>query len=162
MAPFRVSEIDFRQAELSLSAQKFIATFVRFEFALKENGYCTGSGAARVEWSCVANGLGSRFYENVVASQMARTILLNPPKKQIAQYQMLDWQTQSPPNNVSELLEAVRRVRNNQFHGGKSGHPDDDLNDIARREKLVSEAQWIVERILCEMPSMKASFEGRY
>ena len=157
-----MDQIDFRQTELSLNAMKFMATFVRLEFALKENGYCAQSRWSNVQWDKVANELGSTFYETVVSSTKAETILQHPPKKQIAQHQILQWEEQAAPTNVSELLEAVRRIRNNQFHGGKSGHPDDAPEDRQRREKLIAEAQWVIELILRRMPIIRASFEGRY
>ena len=63
---------------------------------------------------------------------------------------------------VHELFAAVRRVRNNLVHGGKSGDPEYDPDDPCRNEKLIREAQWIIEEALHQMEDVKIHFEGQY
>jgi hypothetical protein len=72
----------------------------------------------------------------------------------------LEWEPQEPPGNVDELFVAVRRVRNNLVHGGKSGDPEYDPDDPNRNEKLIREAQWIIEQALHQMDEVKSHFEG--
>jgi hypothetical protein len=59
--------------------------------------------------------------------------------------------------DIVELLVAVRAVRNNVVHGGKSGHPDGERNMT-----LVREAQWILEEALQVNERVRKAFEGYY
>jgi hypothetical protein len=154
-----MAEIDFRHAGLPHEAARFIATFLRFEFALKEAGYLPETGNAEVVWHRVTKDLqASKFFEQVSGSGRAITILKKPPKKQISRDGYLDFKPMAPLRNIDELFVAVRRVRNNFLHGGKSGDPEGD----ERNRKLVAEAQWIVEQALGVLPNVRAYFEGRY
>ena len=154
-----MSQIDFSRTKLPAGAARFIATFLRFEFALKEHGYIPKDGNAEVEWHRVNKDLKQAgFFEAVRKSGRAETMLRHPPKKQVSRDGYLDFKPQSPLSNSDELLVAVRRVRNNLLHGGKSGDPEGD----GRNRKLIAEAQWVVEQALRAMPEVRAYFEGRY
>lgn len=155
-------EIDFKHAKLPKEAVKFIATFLRFEFALKEEGLGAKESKASVEWGRVAAKLGPEFYESVCKSGAAETIIRHPPKKQVCRDHRPDWERQDPPKDTQQLLEAVRRVRNNLLHGGKSGDPEFDPSDLSRSQTLISEAQWVVEQALFQMAGVRSYFEGRY
>ncbi len=154
--------INFDRATLSKDAVKFIATFLRFEFALKEDGFGPKEGKAFVEWGRVTKELGQPFYTSIDQSGKAETIMRRPPKKQVSREHALEWKPQDPPANVQELFEAVRRVRNNLVHGGKAGDPEYDPDDPGRNEKLIGEAQWIIEEALHQMEDVKIHFEGQY
>lgn len=156
-----MAEVDFKRAELSPEMATFLGIFLRFEFALKERGFCPVSGDALVEWGRVTKELGQAFFARVNKSPEAATVMQRPPKKQISINYCLDWKEQRPPTNIRELFEAVRRVRNNLVHGGKSD-PEHDPNDPQRNEKLVREAKWIIEQALLQMTEVRSYFEGRY
>jgi hypothetical protein len=51
-------------------------------------------------------------------------------------------------------------VRNNLLHGGKSGGPENDPKDLNRNEKLIREAQWIIEQALHQMGEVRNHFEA--
>lgn len=157
-----MAEIDFSKAALSETAAKFIATFLRFEFALKESGFGPENADALVEWRRVADELGQDFFDYIRTSGKAATLVNAPPKKQVTRSHQLEWVDQNPPRNVTELLSAVRRVRNNLFHGGKSGDPEYDAGNPSRSRTLISEAQWVVEQSILRMDNVKVHFEGRY
>ena len=156
-----MTEIDLQHAVLTQEASTFLGIFLRFEFALKEYGYCPKYGDALVDWGRVTKNLGQTFFASIRESSRAATIVQRPPKKQISEDHRLTWKAQTPPTNVHELFEAVRRVRNNLVHGGKSD-PEFDPSDRQRNEKLVREAQWIVEQALHQLTEVKSYFEGRY
>ena len=157
-----MAEIDFSKTTLSGTAAQFIATFLRFEFALKESGFGPKKGDARVEWCRVGGELGQDFFDLISASEKAATLVKHPPKKQVTRNHQLEWMDQNPPQNVTELLLAVRRVRNNLFHGGKSGDPEYDAGNPSRSTTLISEAQWVVEQAILRMEIVKVHFEGKY
>ena len=154
--------INFDRVTLSKDAVKFIATILRFEFALKEDGFGPKKGKAFVEWGRVTKELGQTFYTRIQQSGKAETIMRRPPKKQVSRDHAPEWELQNPPANVEELFEAVRRVRNNLVHGGKAGDPEYDPDDPGRNEKLIGEAQWIIEEALHQMEDVKIHFEGQY
>lgn len=157
-----MTDISFGQAQLTPHAVKFLATFLRFEFALKEAGFGPENGDARVEWGRVTKQLGAGFFARVEESGKACTLMQKPPKKQTTRNYGLEWEQKTPPKTISDLLEAARRVRNNLVHGGKSGDPEYDADDLHRNENLIREAQWIVEQALHELPEVRGYFEGHY
>lgn len=157
-----MSGLDFSHAELPPHAIKLLATFLRFEFALKEAGFGPENGDAQVEWGRVTKQLGAAFFARIKESGQADTLIHKPPKKQITRGHSLEWEHKAPPETTSELFEAVRRIRNNLVHGGKSGDPEYDPDDPHRNETLTREAQWVVEQALLELDDVRAYFEGRY
>jgi hypothetical protein len=92
--------ISFERAKLPRNAVKFIGTFLRFEFALKERGFGKKEGDASIEWGRVTNELGTAFYESISKSGKAETLMKRPPKKQVSRNHKLDWMSQDPPKNV--------------------------------------------------------------
>ena len=157
-----MSDIDFSHAQLPPHATKLLATFLRFEFALKEAGFGPEYGDAQVEWGRVTKRLGAAFFTRIKESGRADALIRRPPKKQITRGHSLEWEHKDSPDTISDLFEAVRRVRNNLVHGGKSGDPDYDPDDPHRNEKLIREAQWVVEQALYELHDVRGYFEGRY
>jgi hypothetical protein len=157
-----MTDIDFRRIDLPPYAIKFFATFLRFEFALKEAGYLFESGRAQVDWSQVARDLGQSFFVRVDELGIAHTILTRPPKEQLTAAHQLSWGDVEPPRNVQQLFEAVRRIRNNLVHGGKSGDPEHDPDNPHRSENLIREAQTVVEHVLLQLSDVRAHFEGHY
>jgi len=157
-----MADIDFRKTALSKSEVKFISTFLRFEFALKESGFGPENGPAQVDWDRVANVLGQDFFRDIQESGLTKTILNRPPKKQVTRDHQLDWEDQDPPRNVCDLISGIRRVRNNLLHGGKSGDPESDSGNPTRSITLISEAQWVVEQALQRLGQVRVHFEGKY
>lgn len=90
-------EINFERAKLPEGAVKFIATFLRFEFALKEDGFSPNAGDALVEWGrrnswdpgSRSRGLGWRKWElpNAFAHCSAQ-IIGNWPRQARLQYRV--------------------------------------------------------------------------
>ena len=83
----------------------------------------------------------------------------DPPKRQILDDRgKLEFSEAVAVTNVQELFGAVRRVRNNLFHGGKSGDPDQSRNNV-----LILESIYVLGEILKFVaPEFKMRFEGRY
>lgn len=88
---------------------------------------------------------------------IAPTLLNTPPSKQVlSSDRTLDWEEGTSPQNVQELFGAVRRVRNNLVHGGKSGDEVSDRNDA-----LVAEAIEVLKEALRWHDDLRSKFEGR-
>jgi hypothetical protein len=108
-----------------------------------------GHGAA-ANWDEFADSLGESFLQEVKDRHLADRFLESPPEKQIVENGCLGWKS-VPIGNVRTLFEAVRRLRNNLFHGAK--FPPEP----ARDRQLLTEALMILEfaltksRAVCEI-----------
>jgi len=69
MCEARLQAIDFEQARLSPELVRFVGTFLRLEFVLKERRFAKGDrGWAEVDWDRFAREvLGNDFYARVRA-----------------------------------------------------------------------------------------------
>jgi hypothetical protein len=156
-----ISVVDVKAIDrLPARGAELMRFFARFEYALKEIGYGKSgkNGEVDVAWDSFANeGLGGAFLEKIRGSAVAPTILAKPPSKQVLQGTSLSWEKGTPPASVQELIGAVRRVRNNLVHGGKSGDEDSDRND-----KLVAEAIGVLTEALRCHAELCYRFEGKY
>jgi hypothetical protein len=152
--------INLRATIAPAGGEKLFRIFSRFEYALKESGFVEkGDGAEpKVCWDKFANEcLGGEFFRKVSEDGLAPILLANPPKKQIVTGKSLDWRSVDSPKGVAELFAAVRRTRNNLFHGGKHGAPDADRN-----EALIAESICLLLEALKTCETVKATFEDQW
>ena len=140
---------------------RLFKVMMRLEFALKDLGYCKlGRGqAAEVTWDKYANEkLGQPFLEKIRTSEYAVVLIETPPKKQVVgQSGNLSWVPVGAVTSVQDLIGSLRRVRNNLFHGGKSGDPDG-----ARNAALFTGALYVVDQILRDDDDLRTIFTGHY
>lgn len=156
-----IQTVDYSKIdEVSEDGIRLFKVMMRLEFALKEGIYATaGRGdVVEIDWDRFANqGLGSDFFERVRGAQELEVMLSKPPQRQIKKENGgLDWQEVSPVANVQEMVGAMRRVRNNLFHGGKSGDPDSDRN-----ESLYIGALYLIDEILKSDDILATHFSGQ-
>ena len=111
--------------------------------------------AAEPDWDKFSQTLGVSFFEAIKGD--VPTLVNEPPKKQFNSQGGLGWKETHPVENVQMLFGAVRRVRNNLLHGGKSGDPDHDRN-----ETLIQEALFVLDTALQEHPDIRYPFQGVY
>ncbi len=148
-------DLNVEKAKLTSEQIEFIQIFTRMEFALKECGYVrTGNQNAEPDWSAFAKKiLKNSFYEE---EKKLSSILCNePPMCQIIRGEALDWKLAAKPDNIDDLINAVKRVRNNLLHGGKHGELDVDRN-----EALVSKSVELLKRAVVMDACIKSAFEG--
>lgn len=156
-----MNDIDMKAANsVPAGAEELFRIISRFEFALKEMGFAKPgrNGEADLCWDNFANEcLGQDFFQNIKDSKIAPTLLNQPPSVQVIANRSLSWKDGTPPKSVQELLGAVRRVRNNLFHGGKSGD-----RDAQRNAALISDAIAVLIEALKACDDIRYLFEGRY
>jgi hypothetical protein len=105
----------------------FFFAFSRAEYALKAAGlaYSGSFGEAKPDWRAFATLIASRFAERKTDPALSLAIRLleaNPPMQQTWDGEVLDWEPRQPRNGAADLenlLDQVKVVRNNLFHGGK-------------------------------------------
>lgn len=91
----------------------------------------------------------------LVRDGLASEIVARPPRLQVATETGLGWQEVAASEAPAAILRSLRRVRNNLFHGGKSGpDPRDNL--------LCEEAVVCLLALLAADTGVEAAFDGRY
>ncbi|MDT0683098.1 hypothetical protein RM543_10405 [Roseicyclus sp. F158] len=155
-------EVNYSKSEEHpVGADRLFKVMMRLEFALKEIGYCktAGNQKAEVDWDRFANErLGASFFNAMKAEGSVNVLLQTPPKRQIGDGQgYLSWKQVGAVSNIQELVGSLRRVRNNLFHGGKSGDPDKDRDDV-----LVGNALSSIDAILRHDHDLRMMFEGKH
>lgn len=106
-------------------AYQFLRVFARLEFALKGvSAYCQGNEGtkASANWAAFSAHVGPALATELAAHPEWRLVLLDhPPQKEVVRHGVAVFEPRALGGGMPEtlLLEAVRRVRNNLFHGGK-------------------------------------------
>jgi hypothetical protein len=134
----------------------FFSAFSAAEYELKVHGFIRrGSEDAQADWDAYGRSIRQRFRVTRPArlAKAWRTLISNPPRKQVVQNGRLGWKATERPPRISDAewgLLLVRRVRNNLFHGAKFilGPGDQFIRD----RDLVEAAQVILEAALDLMP----------
>lgn len=154
-----VNKITFdRLKDIPEGAIYFIKFFMRMEFALKDNSFLKQRKVAEVDWDTFAEKLTNKFFDHIYKSGLAITLISRPPSKQINRNDSLDWSSAKKPLvNTKDLFIAIRRLRNNLFHGGKSGDKDSDRNN-----ELIADAIKVMIEALKWSEEVRYSFEGQY
>jgi len=153
--------IDLTEANtLPPLSNKLFRIFARFEFSLKMAGFAYMRGdSVEIAWDRFANSvpIGRRFMAHVRDNNVCPTILAYPPKPDpIEQGRYGFAEHVALPDSVQDVFGAVRRVRNNLFHGGK--YFDDDKT---RNRLLVKEAIAVLLLAAEWHPEVNFIFEGR-
>lgn len=154
-------DIDWRKVDSHpADAVRFFKVMMRLEYALKAGGF-TRMNARRLEicWERFANErLRSAFFEKIRDSAKATTLISKPPSHQALDADgCLTFRPAAHVTSLQELIAALRRVRNNLFHGGKSGDVDHDRNDM-----FIREAMHVIREMLLVDDTLRTDFEGKY
>lgn len=142
-------------------AIKLFQVFSRVEYALKASGYNNGDGAAVANWQKFSSSIEDIISNpNTVELKEAIEFIFHaPPKKQMIVDGVIAWADVEPNTNyrADKLLQYIRRVRNNLFHGGKfNGHwfaPE-------RSEPLLRHSLVILTAIVDVVPNVRDAYHG--
>ena len=148
-----LQSLDIEKREL---VTNFFIVFSRFEYALKKTKYIKSdrNGNAEPNWNRFIKDNKTHFESLEKSEELQRAIdyLKNhPPKKQVYKKQSDKDENKklllAPiPTNKSEihyLLEIIKGVRNNLFHGAK--YPFSSLEEPARNTKLLKNSLIVLE-----------------
>lgn len=130
----------------------FLVVFARFEYALKRAGYRrTENGKADPNWDKFAEGNGDRFdREHVNQTEEVKYLLNRPPRKEWVEGGKVFFSDRKKYGDEKEgfgkLIDIVKGVRNNLFHGGKFEGRNGE--EPGRNAKLIESALWVLERAL--------------
>jgi hypothetical protein len=142
-------------------AWQFFVFFSRFEYALKR---CSEYLRPEVQpnWDRFSSENNAAFLRLSSPELLAAIEYFknSPPQKQVLIDEQLAWAAADAYDSRKPLLvwllTAVRRVRNNLFHGGK--FPGFPISDPSRDKYLISNAIVILDACLSLDPSVSRQF----
>ncbi len=140
---------------------EFFLTFGRFEYALKAAGFVVGDlQTAKPDWSTFGRSLdfGSARLDHNCATAIDY-FGLHPPWRQVLTPDALAWDSTvgfARLERMDQVLDLVRRVRNNLFHGGKFN--DEVHSGQGRNGLLLRHSIAILHRSLELSPLVAASY----
>ena len=115
-----------------------VALFSRFEYAMKKGGFRQNNRAA-ASWRNFANKLPENFFTKMQNTPEAKIFFEAPPDHLEPVGDSVEWSGDPKmPQNVIDLFDCIRVVRNNLFHGDKR-------RDNHRDEALISAAIFILQ-----------------
>ena len=107
-------------------ANEFASTFGLFEFALKECGHYDvnpKTQEVQTSWTKFVKKyphINEVFFEKLKADAATTVIIGDPPKRLRERDGVLGWAEPPSVKDMESLYYAVKRVRNNLFHGDKA------------------------------------------
>ena len=141
---------------------EFFLTFARFEFALKAAGFVMGNlREAKPDWPGFGKSIdlaSARLDPKCGAA--VDYLWLHPPWRQVVTPNGLAWDSTvgfAKLERMDQVLDLVRRVRNNLFHGGKFN--DEVHSGPGRTELLLRHSIAVLHRCLELSPSAAQSYD---
>jgi len=144
----------------------FILYFSRFEYALKQTGCYAGGNRSHVyaDWRNFAEDHNDTFETELDEDvrEAAEYLERHPPKRQVKAAGKLDWKEMEFESNLRlrRVLQTVRTVRNNLFHGGK--FPTEEDHDPTRDEVLLRHCLTILHAALELSEDVRRHFKNSF
>lgn len=150
---------------------EFFLTFARFEFALKNAGFFkrpriidpADPPDARPDWDCFAASVRQALAQDKTPEfvEACEYLLDHPPAREVLLDGSLMWEEKAPSAHLplaDRVLQCVRRVRNNLFHGAKFNSIHD--TDPGRNDRLLRCSMAVLRASLRGSASVDAHFEA--
>lgn len=109
---------DYYRHKVGQEAFDFFAVFSRFEYAMKF-GALRQDNRPEASWHKLAEALAAPFYEAMKAAPGAKIYFENPPGQLELKEGVVRFFPVDPPKDGWELFKALKRARDNLFHGDK-------------------------------------------
>ncbi|WP_436637654.1 hypothetical protein [Microbaculum sp. FT89] len=105
-----------QEEELRNLLLRFFLDFARFEFAMKTGGFgVVLHGAYQPSWRALKAVMKGRPLPDGLKAE-CQYVWDRPPNKQTDRY---EWRPVEPRDDWAFVIDCVKTVRNNLFHGGK-------------------------------------------
>jgi hypothetical protein len=143
----------------SESLLEFVAIYARLEHALKRAGRAVQRGKRlEVRWEELVSAVEPHFRPTPNSELHSAVVYIaeHPPKRQILREGRVTWRdipSDRTDISLGKLLEHVRRIRNNLFHGGK--YATAPIPDPARNQRLLQSATLV----LCEIVRLSREYD---
>lgn len=109
---------DYYRHKVGQEAFDFFAVFSRFEYAMKFSAL-RQDNRPEASWYKLAEALTASFYNAMKAAPEAAIYFANPPGQLALQDGTVQFVQVDPPRDGVELFKALKRARDNLFHGDK-------------------------------------------
>ena len=121
-----------------------VATFARFEYALKLAGYLKHEkpgASAEAGWARFAADLGDGFLAQCRSVPEIAVLFIAPPRLlKVDRDQAVSWKKPRVVNSVSDVFAVVQDVQGNLFHGDSRVHGERDGERIVAAQAVLDEA----------------------
>lgn len=108
----------------------FVATMMRFEYALKQSGYLKYDklgASAEAGWAVFAADLGSDFIVKCRAMPELSVLFVSPPRLlKVDKDQKVSWKKARAVNSVGDFFQVIKDIHTNLFHGEQRVHGERD------------------------------------
>jgi len=142
----------------------FFLIFARFEYALKRTRYVSPKKKyAEADWEEFGGKIEREFNKHKCHKLAVAVEYLekNPPKRQVVKGGELDWaDLDYKDKEILRLINAVKQVRNNLFHGGKYPNPIGPVKDPSRDKELIEHSITVLKYLLYSSPEVKEHYFG--
>jgi hypothetical protein len=139
----------------------FLASFSRWECALKHSGFARGGihGQAEPDWTAfaIAHEAQVAALNDPLFVAARKALLAAPPRRQELVGDQLQWQPnprRPAETDAAYLFRIVKDVRNSLFHGGKFA--EGPVPDLERHRELIDHATAVLEGAAGLHPAIKA------
>lgn len=121
-----------------------VATFARFEYALKLAGYLKyekPGTSAEAGWAGFAGDLGDGFLAHCRALPEVQVLFNAPPRLlKVDRDREVSWKKARAVNSVSDFFLVIQDVRGSLFHGDTKVHGERDGERIEAAQLVLDEA----------------------
>ncbi|MGD0866650.1 MAG: hypothetical protein ABSA49_13945 [Rhizomicrobium sp.] len=141
---------------MSNLAVQFFASFSRLEYALKSIPAFRDGNESGVEpnWDRFAQSPNiAPLFLQLAADARIGYLIDAPPKKRIVRNGSLDWKVMPKPHDMCSLLVAMRRARNNLFHGDKANP------NLSRNVDLFVACLAVLDALVAADADIRAAYE---
>ena len=140
-------------------AYKFFNCYSRFEYALKVSGFVYTMGrnqVAMADLNSFVNSIeGELDLNSETINEAVNYLLSQPPNILLSVHGELIWGSKiRPANDLEFVIDCIRTVRNNLFHGNKMS----DVNNLKRNIKLINTCLIILNELLKHNRSVHDDF----
>jgi hypothetical protein len=147
----------------------FLLTFARSEFALKTGGFwkCGGrrgiANEAHADWDAFIRCLSGRFGADgdLALNAACERLLDAPPWELVVIDGRVVWQQRSQASSgdlAADALTAVKRLRNNLFHGNEASAVQGYV--ASHTEQFLRDAIRVLATAVNLVPDVKAAYES--
>ena len=140
----------------------FFLMFSRFEYALKRSKYAKmNNNNLEIEWDRFGKEVKETFatYNSDELSKAIDKLKNKPPKKQVLKDGQLGWDCPNEDyRDIQTLINAIKRVRNNLFHGGKFPNPTGPVEDPTRNKELIKHSIIVLKHLLYSSPEVQRHY----
>lgn len=146
-----VLDKDLEREQFAIDSIALFKLFSRFEYAMKRSDFIKEGPhhSADPDWKEFGRALGADFFSRIKGKATTRILIEKPPsqlkfKPAVAPDQAnAEWSVRTYTPDIEGLIESVKQVRNNLFHGDK-GSP----NDVGRNSQLIGAAHAVLIEVL--------------